>query len=151
MRCFKTTLQQMLTASWLINKPHKYPWIPKTGIAKNTLPMRMASPDCVDRKRGCCFAKSVQDTQQRTVYIQKRTDPRQCDDKIAGQITGKQKLTDQLSEEQEKQTAEQSHEKTGAKYFLQQFSDAGCLVFDLKLGNCRHQHDRNRIGDGGRE
>ena len=44
MRCFKTTLQQMLTASWLINKPHKYPWIPKTGIAKNTLPMRMASP-----------------------------------------------------------------------------------------------------------
>ena len=26
-----------------------------------------------------------------------------------------------------------------------------CLVFDLKLGNCRHQHDRNRIGDGGRE
>lgn len=108
-------------------------------------------PDHVDRKRGCCFAKSVQDTQQRTIYIQKRTDPRQCDDKIAGQITGKQKLTDQLSEEQEKQTAEQSHEKTGAKYFLQQFSDAGCLVFDLKLGNCRHQHDRNRIGDGGRE
>ena len=149
MRCFKTTLQQMLTASWLINKPHKYPWIPKTGIAKNTLPMRMASPTMLIVKEVVVLPNPFR-TLSREPFTYRKGQI-QCDDKIAGQITGKQKLTDQLSEEQEKQTAEQSHEKTGAKYFLQQFSDAGCLVFDLKLGNCRHQHDRNRIGDGGRE
>jgi len=142
MRCFKTTLQQMLTASWLINKPHKYPWIPKTGIAKNTLPMRMASPTVLIVKEVVVLPNPFR-TLSREPFTYRK-----------GQIHASVMIklpARSLSEEQEKQTAEQSHEKTAAKYFLQQFSDAGCLVFDLKLGNCRHQHDRNRIGDGGRE
>ena len=91
MRCFKTTLQQMLTASWLINKPHKYPWIPKTGIAKKHTSDADGKPDHVDRKRGCCFCQIRSGhSAENHLHTEKGQIHASVMIKIAGQITGKQ-------------------------------------------------------------
>ena len=56
--------------------------------------------DHVNGKRSRSFSKAVQDTDQRTVYIEERTDPGQSDHKISCQITGEQKMPDHPSEDQ---------------------------------------------------
>jgi len=103
MRCFKTTLQQMLTASWLINKPHKYPWIPKTGIAKNTLPMRMASPTMLIVKEVVVLPNPFRTLSREPFTYRKGQIHASVMIKLPARSLAKQKLTDQLSEEQEKQ------------------------------------------------
>ena len=96
----QTKEQQRLTASWLIKSPREISLDTKSwNCEKNTCDAD-GKADHVDGKRSRSFSKAVQDTDQRTVYIEEGTDPGQSDHKISCQITGKQKMPDHPSEDQ---------------------------------------------------
>lgn len=107
--------------------------------------------DGIDKKGQGGFPQSVDHTNKRTVHIKKRTDPGQGYDEISSQKAVKQQQADKPAEQKKKKTAGQPKGETGLEDFGKKFSYPSGRSSCLKLGNSRHQHDRDRICNGGRE